>query len=241
MTHDIVRIRARQRGISLIVVMVMLLLSSLVMVSSTRLGTLHEALVGSESDTQRAFAAAEALIRDAELDILGQRGDGQPCNADPTAAVGCRSLAGPFFPEGDDDLDTLAASVLPTTGGFRNCRQGICLPATVDHLDASAWTTDLASMQAVGATYGQFTGTVTAAASNPLLTKTPVRAWYWVEVFRYSDVGGILAPTGSRLSPDMVRHPFVYRITAYVQGNKPGTRVQLRSVLVPYPNPQYNN
>ena len=233
-------VRGVQRGVSLIVVMVVLVLGTLLMLGSTRVGTLHQALVGSENDTQLAFAAAEALIRDAELDILGQKTNGQPCSTDPTITVGCRALAGPFFPESDNDLDLLAVSV-SNSPAFRNCRQGICLPATVDDLGASAWTTDLASMQAVGATYGQFTGTVTAAASNPLLTKTPVRAWYWVEVFRYTDAGGILAPTGSRLSPDMVHHPFVYRITAYVQGNKPGTRVQLRTVLVPYPNPQYNN
>jgi type IV pilus assembly protein PilX len=233
-------LREAQRGVSLIVVMVVLVMGSLLMLGSTRVGTLHQALVGSESDTQLAFAAAEALIRDAELDILGQRADGTPCSNDPTVAAGCRALADPFFPEEDDDLDLLGRSV-SSGSGFRNCRQGICLPGTVNELDVSAWTTDLARMQAVGATYGQFTGTATAAASNPLLTNAPARAWYWVEVFRYSDAGGILAPTGSRLAPDMVRHPYVYRITAYVQGNKPGTRVQLRSVLVPFPNPRYQH
>lgn len=232
--------RSFQRGVSLIVVMVVLVLGTLLMLGSTRVGTLHQALVGSESDTQLAFAAAEALIRDAELDILGQRADGTSCSTDPTIAVGCRAVAGPFFPESDDDLDLLGASV-EGSSAFNRCRQGICLPATVNDLSARAWTTDLASMQAVGATYGQFTGTTPAAASNPLLTDAPARAWYWVEVFRYTDAGGILTPTGSRLTPDMVQHPFVYRITAYVRGNKPDTRVQLRSVLVPYPNPQYQN
>lgn len=242
MKHEGNTVRGAQRGVSLIIVMVVLTLGTLLMLGSTRVGTLHGALVGSESDTQLAFAAAEALIRDAELDILGQKTNGQPCSTDPTTAVGCRALAGPFFPESDDDLDLLSASV-SAGSAFRRCRQGICLPDTpdiVNRLDASAWTTDLASMQAVGATYGQFTGTVTAAASNPLLTNAPAHAWYWVEVFRYSDVAGILAPIGSRLSPDPT-HPFVYRITAYVQGNKPGTRVQLRSILVPYPNPTYKN
>jgi type IV pilus assembly protein PilX len=235
MKHQPFRARVHQRGISLIVVMIMLLLSSLVMLGSTRVGTLNEALVGSESDTLHAFAAAEAIIRDAELDILGQRADGQPCSSDPTAAVGCRSLVGPFFPQGDDDLDTLVASV-STADAFRNCRQGICLPTKVDSLDATAWTDDLVDMQAVGATYGQFTSTTPAAASNPLLTSIPPRAWYWVEVFRYAD---ILGPGDGRVTPDTVRHPFVYRITAHVQGTKPGTRVQLRTVLVPYPNPIY--
>lgn len=233
MKYQPFRAYVRQRGISLIVVMIMLLLSSLVVVGSTRVGTLNEALVGSESDTQRAFAAAEAMIRDAEFDILGQRADGQPCSSDPTSAVGCRSLAGPFFPQGDDDLDTLVTSV-STADGFRNCRRGICLPAKVDSLDATAWTDDLVDMQAVGATYGQFTSTTPTAASNPLLTSIPPRAWYWVEVFRYANIPG---SGDGRVAPDTVRHPFVYRITAFVQGTKPGTRVQLRSVFVPYPNP----
>jgi type IV pilus assembly protein PilX len=233
--HHLVGACARQRGISLIVVMIMLLLSSLVLLGSTRVGTLNETLVGSESDTQRAFAAAEALIRDAELDILGIRGDGTPCSNDPTAAVGCRSLAGPFFPESDNDLDALATSV-STADAFRSCRRGICLPATVDSLGATAWTDDLEDMQAVGTTYGQFTATLPTDASNPLLTSVPARAWYWIEVFRYAD---ILGNGDGRVTPDAVRHPFVYRINAYVQGTKPGTRVQLRSVFVPYPNPTY--
>jgi type IV pilus assembly protein PilX len=227
-----------QHGVSLIVVMVVLLLGTLLMLGSTRVGTLHSALVGSESDAQLAFAAAEALMRDAELDIRGKRADGQPCNTDPTLAVGCRSLADPFFPESDDDLDVLAASVAADSG-VRGCRQGICLPQSVDSLDATAWTVGLADMQTVGATYGQYTGTSPAAASNPLLNTAAAQAWYWVEVFRYSEAGGILAHSKPTPSPDMIRHPFVYRITVYVQGNKPGTRVQLRSVLVPYPNPNY--
>jgi len=239
MKHEARSLRGVQRGVSLMVVMVVLVLGTLLMLGSTRVGTLHGALVGSESDTQLAFAAAEALMRDAELDILGQRADGTPCSDDPTVAVRCRNLAGPFLPEKDDDLDVLGASVSAANGGFQNCRQGVCLPATVDSLSPTVWVDQLSDMQSVAATYGQFTGTTTDEASNPLLSNAPVRAWYWVEVFRYADATGILAPTGNRLRPDMDRHPYVYRITTFVQGSKPGTRVHLRSVFVPYPNPTY--
>ena len=67
-----------------------------------------------------------------------------------------------------------------------------------------------------------------------MLNATPARAWYWVEVFRYSSAAGILNAASDLPVPDR-RHPFVYRITAYAKGFKPGTRVHLRSVFVPYP------
>jgi type IV pilus assembly protein PilX len=239
-----------QRGVSLIVVMVMLLLGTIVVLSSTRLGWLNERLVGGESDYQRAFAAAEALVRDAERDIRGLRIDNvTPCNA-TAGYVGCRNFLGnqPFFPQEDDDLDLLQTRV---AGGANGCLQGICLPATVTALTAANWTTNLAAMTAtvgtasVAARYGEFTGINPATAGNPLLSWSrpgvaPVvapRAWYWVEVFRYTDAGGIVAAAGNVPIPDK-KHPYVYRITAFVQGMKPGTRVWLRSIFVPRPQNQ---
>jgi len=242
--------RQRQQGISLIVVMVMLLLGTIVVLSSTRLGWFNERLVGGESDYQRAFAAAEALLRDAERDIRGIQIDNvTPCNPSP-AFVGCRNFSSghPFFPQSDDDLDLLQARV---AAGANSCLRGICLPATVETLTAATWTANLPAMTAgVGATsiaakYGEFTGIDPTTASNPLLAWTrpgvvPVvapRAWYWVEVFRYSDAAGIVAAAGNLPIPDR-KHPYVYRITAYVQGLKPGTRVWLRSIFVPRPQNQ---
>jgi type IV pilus assembly protein PilX len=232
-----------QRGISLIVVMVMLLLGTIVVLGTTRIGWLNEKLVGSESDYQRAFAAAEALVRDAERDIKGLRADNiTPCNASINF-VGCRNFAAgqPFFPQEDDDLDLLADRV---SLGANGCLQGICLPATVTSLGPANWTTGLAAMTngagvtAIGATYGAYTGASPAAEGNPLLTRATPQAWYWVEVFRYTDAGGILAAANNLPIPDK-KHPFVYRITAFVQGQKPGTRVWLRSIFIP--NPQNQN
>lgn len=238
---------ARQDGIALIVVMVMLLLSTIVVLGSTRLGWLNERMVGSESDHQRAFAAAEALVRDAERDIQGVQADGAtPCQKTP-AFVGCRPFAAgaPFFPQNLADLDLLRARLNASTTG---CLRGICLPTTTDTLNRESWTTRLAAMTAgtgdtsVPARYGEFTGLDPASAGNALLQwsrpgVTPAvsaRAWYWVEVFQYTEAAGMAAASEHRLTPDATQ-PFVYRITAYVQGMKPGTRVWLRSVYVPRP------
>lgn len=220
-----------QRGIALVVVMVMLLLTTFVLLASNRVGWLNEKLVGSESDHERAFAAAEALIRDAEMDISGRQSNGQPCAGNATF-TGCRAANATYFPfgKGDDDLDIITARV--ASGFLGICRQGICLPETTTTLEtAGAWTAQLTNMQAVGASYGQFTGATPGAAGNPLLTAG--QAWYWVEVFRHPEIftnEGIATSTQLPVAD----HPFVYRITAHVQGQKPGTRVRLRSVFVPY-------
>lgn len=228
MPHHRPRMRTQQ-GIALVVVMVMLLLTTLVLLTSNRVGWLNEKLVGSESDHQRAFAAAEALIRDAELDISGRQFDGSPCPANPATQFGCRNLNAPHFPQEEDDLDTLAAFV---AAGVNKCLQGICLPDRPKELEsAGAWSQQLAAMQSVGASYGQFTGARPEAAGNPLLTAGA--AWYWVEVLRYSKTFSSAGAAFSTPVP-VDQHPFVYRITAHVQGTKPGTQVRLRSTFVPY-------
>ena len=73
--------RPSERGIALIVVMVMLILGSILVLGSTRTTWFNETMVGNDSDYSRAYAAAEALIHDAEADIRGAPVGGQPFNA----------------------------------------------------------------------------------------------------------------------------------------------------------------
>lgn len=232
--------RGRQRGVSLIVVMVMLLLGTIVVLGSTRVGWFNEKLVGNQSDYQRTFAAAEAVLRDAERDIKGLQADGvTSCNAS-ASFVGCRDFGSgrPFFPQDEDDIDIVRARI-----GTNECLQGICMPATVNALTTATFSTNLSAMTAgtgtaaIAATYGQFTNLAPAEVGNPLLTGQTVRAWYWVEVFHYDVASGITNASLNQATPDLA-HPFVYRITAYVQGQKPGSRVWLRSVYVPRPQNQ---
>jgi type IV pilus assembly protein PilX len=216
---------AQQHGMALLVVMVVLALGSLLALGAARTSWLNEHLVSSLSDQQRAQAAAEALIQDAQDDIRGQRADGSVCSSAPTDA-GCRGARAenrPFFPTVADDLTDLAARI----GPGQDCRDGICLSDLVSRLNPQVMATRLiqeaatGAAQALGARYGQFTG---ARSSQPLLQSPSARAWYWVEVFQMDNV--------------TENQPlFVYRINAYVQGHRPGTRVMLRSLYWPPPSP----
>ena len=64
-------LRVRQRGISLFVVIVIVLLSTLLSLWAARTSLFNELIVGNDADYQRAFEAAQALMQDAELDIRG--------------------------------------------------------------------------------------------------------------------------------------------------------------------------
>lgn len=223
-----------QKGISLVMVMVVLTLASLLVVGSARLDLLNERLVSNQSDHGRAWAAAEALLRDAENDIQGTRADGTPCSTEPSER-GCRgALAAnhPFFPTSPDDLALLANRI----GDGQVCRAGICLPRTLTSLNPQAFAALLVQETATptasvarGAVYGQYTGTTTR---HPLLSGPSARAWYWVEVFQYEMDNPVVTPGWNPPVPD-ASHPFVYRINAYAQGHRSGTRVWLRALFVP--------
>lgn len=221
-----------QQGTALLVVMILMMLAVLTALGTSRMQWLAERVVGSESDMQRAFVAAEALLADAELDIHGFRADGTtPCSTEKLR-FGCRdNLAGrPYFPlERQDFLEVVR--IVSASG--KPCMDGICFPAS-----SAEWTpTYLKDNQTtltqsgVAATYGQFTGASAQAAGNALLATNPPRAWYWVEVFVYNKSGEASAPIYGMPSPSE-SSPIVFRITALAQGLRPGTRVWLRKLLV---------
>jgi type IV pilus assembly protein PilX len=225
----------RQGGIALIVVMVMLLLGSILVLGSSRTNWLNEALVGSESDYQRAYAAAEAIMADAEADIRGRLPGGAACNPLPNF-VGCRDETRVYFPRDtvSDDLDLLDARLAGVL-----CRQGICRPPNNAGLGAGWWDANFAAMtanprtlNAMAATYGEFTGANALATGNPILlvdADNPPRAWYWVEVFEFDTSSALNTPSGELPIP---ADNLIYRITAIAQGQRPGTRVVLRAVFV---------
>ena len=68
-----------QRGISLFVVIVIVMLSALLAMWGSRTSLFNEMIVGNDADYQRAFEAAQALVQDAEFDIRGERPDGTAC------------------------------------------------------------------------------------------------------------------------------------------------------------------
>ena len=248
----------RQSGAALIAVLALLLLSLMAVMGAFRVANLNESMLGSTSDYSRAFAAAEALMRDAEMDIEGRRPPytnqvdgniGLPCRPDPETSttsiksmdgyLGCRNAAAantPWFPKSNEDFDSVTDIVAANNADLR-CKEGICAPLTTTAL--ANLENDLVNMTPLGATYGQFTRKNTfdadpGVSSNPILSPGDgvARGWYWVEIFRYNvntPAFGAAIPTEKK--------PFIFRITVVALGLKPGTRVVLRSVVVPFPKP----
>jgi type IV pilus assembly protein PilX len=180
------KLRKKQVGASLVTVLIFLLLAIITVLGAFRASLLNEKMVGNESDYNRAFAAAEALIRDAEMDIRGRRppynfvqSDGNigfPCRptsdgslTEITSKVGyensCRLRNGatPWFPRGNDEFDDVEAIVI-AGGGTNRCSAGICFPLNMT--DLATIETQLISGNTIGVPYGSFTRTDTTSYGN---------------------------------------------------------------------------
>ena len=233
--------RATQDGLSLIMVLRVLVLVGLTAVSASRSSLFNEAVTGNEADYSRTLSAAEALIRDAQLDILGVRADGTACQLG-AGFVGCRvSPTGlqtglnPFFPQTIDEAGDLA-NVLAGV-----CVNAICFPQNwpVDGLADGFWLnpTQLQAARATAATYGQHSGAAPAASGNPILSAAGAnaRGWYWTELIVFStslctDENNIARCINK---PSQAK-PFVYRITAVALG-RGGAPAVIQQYFVPYP------
>jgi Tfp pilus assembly protein PilX len=241
--------RSAQSGISLLVVMVMLLVSSIAVLGATRFGWLGEAVTSNESDYQRTRAAADALMRDAMTDVMGYLPNGALCNAAEPAG-GCRSQAipnNPFIPMTWAELDDAGAVIAALPGYDANfpcvprgvgVPGGLCIP-TINPLGgagapANWWDNPalLAAMLPLGTTYGSATGNV-ADPNDPILSAPAAapRGYYWLEAFKYQPT--LTAPAGVDVPALQAKAGTpVYRITVLAQGLRPASRVVLQSLVV---------
>jgi type IV pilus assembly protein PilX len=158
--------------------LVLLLLSLTAVLGALRYSNLNEAMLGNTSDYNRTFAAAEALVRDAEIDIRGRRPPiprqgrwyaGHPLPARSSLAPltteagfqGCRNKAlanTPFFPLESSDMDDLETIWQPIRRHPSLFGWHLCMP--VNSTDLANFETNpctYAAMIPLGATYGQFT------------------------------------------------------------------------------------
>ena len=230
--------RRYQRGISLFIVIVLVMLSMLLALWGSRTSLFNEMIVGNDADYQRAFEAAQALIQDAEFDIRGERPDGTVCVPGATTDT-CRPVGAPvWFPLEDQDLGILF-NTLDAATAAQNCVKGLCLKRTGNQ-DFWADKTTLDAMITAGARYGQFTGAETGAASskasNPILKNITAGqgGWYWIEVMRYqanANNSGLISNGSSNLGLNL-KPNVAYRITAIARGLKPSTQVVLQSTYV---------
>ncbi|WP_326538864.1 pilus assembly PilX family protein [Pseudorhodoferax sp.] len=229
---------ARQRGISLLVVMIVVLLSSLLALWAFRSSLVNEAIVGNDADYQRAFEAAQAMIQDAEMDIRGERADGALCTVDGANLKVCRSEPTAAFINENKDLGALLSRLQNEGPRNTGCLNAICLKRVgIQDFWSDKDVFDAMTAANVGARYGEYTGATFPADSkanaNPLLaeTRAGLGAWYWIEIMPYdASPAGLMASQPKmelNLNPNVV-----YRITAVARGLKPRTQVVLQSAFV---------
>lgn len=210
-----------QRGFSLFIVMIMLLLSALLVIGGARMAQLLELVAGNQREHQRAFEAAEAALLDAERDIrqlafAPATKTYVACSALPVSR--CRKAdEGRVFPDRDTGWVTAYAA-----DGADSCERGICyfsasnsVPAAFDSEAYRFWTRDAYASKY--ARYGQFTG----APGDGNLALASAR--YWIEVIDRRNS----------------KYP-LYRITAVAMGARSasvtgGTRVELQVSFDPDP------
>ena len=241
--------RAHQRGISLFVVIIFVLLSMLLALWASRTSLFNEMVVSNDADYQRAFEAAQALLQDAELDIRGENADGSACSGSNDV---CRTTTVDKIPLETKDVGPLLAALDTLT---EKCRNGLCTKRTgrQDFWNYTSATTPtptnlqpgevvLSQLTAngVGARFGQYTGAAvgsSATPANPILADTSAAnrgGWYWIEVLPYdesSKSSGLVvnaSGTGGNLLPLNLTPSVVYRITALAYGRKPNTMVVLQ-------------
>ena len=215
----------------------------MLVLTTTRTNWFNETVVGGQSDYHRAYAAAEALISDAETDIRGKLPGGPPITPNDAAFFfgSGRRIADPHFPLNvHTDLDPVIAAI---GVGVVPCRRGICVPPNEQALGNAWWDNPVTfaamtagaanTANAVAATYGEFTGANAAAgcAEPPAHDHSQPRR---LVLGGNTAIRGVGQPcsrwlAGAGRARVLSGQPYFFRITAVVQGQKPGTRVVLEN------------
>lgn len=196
--------RYRHRGISLLIVLVWLVAVSLLAMSALQIGVQDQKAARSYRDREIAFQAAEAGLRDAELDIE----DSPDLHLSRSALFARNSTAG--FPA---DVDHACQR------GISNRYQGLCRLS----VDASvpSWLQVARPAQGgvdgrdVAVSYGRFTGRVMQTGVGALPAMLPR---YLIELMPYRQAGY------SAEQPE-----YFYRITAIGFGADVASEVVLQT------------
>ncbi len=166
------RLRGSQRGISLVIVLIFLVILSILGVSAMQTSTLSSKVARNQLDRTLAFQAAEAALRDAELDLNNKRFDKvTKCTA---GATGCRAA---LITAGGSNFGNDTTSN-PTAN---RCNLGLC--STDDPVagalplweERSRWTNTNDSV-----VYGTYTG----ATGLPVVAQQPR---YIIEYFKQGE------------------------------------------------------
>ncbi|MFT3779548.1 MAG: hypothetical protein QM772_14975 [Ottowia sp.] len=229
--------KKKQTGISLFIVMVIVLLTAIAVAMGFKSSQFNETVTGNTAEYQRAYEAAQALVHDAELDIMTQSATGSLCSGTNCREYGSIADADTdsggkmYFPMPDDLSNVQAGLYLSKKSGGTGCISGICYPLLNSSNQPYAFWDDatvVANLKKRAAHYGQFTGGTygsTSDKSNPRLNSS--NSWYWVEILPYDASSGVFS--GTELAPTDMN--VIYRITALVEGTR-NTRSVVQKIVV---------
>jgi type IV pilus assembly protein PilX len=190
----------KQRGVSLVIALLMLIAVFLLGISATRIALQGEKASRNDRDRQIALQAAEAALMDAELDI-----ENSPDITKTRSTLFSKNKVDGF-------IDGCGA-------GEHNAFLGLCAVAaesappvwlSVDFMDAMSATTR-------SVPYGKFTGQTFPTAQGSLPAKLPR---YIIELMVYNKPGE---------AADVSARTYFYRVTALGFGARDSTRVVLQT------------
>ncbi len=205
------RMADRQRGATLIVTLLFLIVISVLGASAWTIGLQEERMSGITRDQQLAFESAEAALRDAERDLLALCVNGaSACNKRPYKVSGATGFG------------ESATNGTCTKNGNVDVGAGLCLPVTPNLrpnwglLDRALVTQNPTAGQAPIAF-----GTYTTTGPLPTVRGVGRTPQYVIE---FLCTGGGQAAPGA--CPESAQ---VYRVSAVGFGNRQSTRVYLES------------
>jgi type IV pilus assembly protein PilX len=210
-----------QRGSTLIISLLFLMVTTLIATGVWRLAMQQESMTGVDRDYQIAFEAAEAALRDAELDFFNT------CARISTLAAGVNAVCTPRAQpiEGFTGFGSQTSGEIPPDGSCN--ANGLCMgkSAMTSNVKLYEARPDLAILEGTAAStlgeripYGKYTRTPSEASQMiPLVSQQPA---YLIEALSFSGNNG--KQTG-----------VMYRSTAIGYGRRADTRVLLQSYLDP--------
>jgi len=158
----------RQHGLALFMVLVFLTILTMLALTAIRGATLGERMARNQSDRTLATQAAEAALRDAELDLRTLRADGSICSP---GSAGCRATE----------------DYAPWENGYAfqsGCPSGLCDGAVTQALPVKVWEPGSA-LWSHAVTYGTYTKSLgDDARMFPAVAKQPQ---YLIEKFLMQD------------------------------------------------------
>lgn len=240
--------RSRQRGFSLIVALMMLIVIAILGVSASQMAINEERGARNDRDRQIAFQAAEAALKDAEYEIYGadspvctlagQVGRGRMRLNTSTCfnednyfgyAAGCSGGANPGL-----------CTYVPLTAACSATPAGAC-PAYLDSVNVDFYKDAAGTGNGHTVPYGLFTGrqfpsqlrsTAAASAASAIGTGQPVSIYpprYIIEVVpKNTSVNSLTSPgAGGGAGGGQV----MFRVTAMGFGANPNSQVVLQAVV----------